>query len=239
MTVQDLATQALIKIGVARGGDAPASEDLNFVCDVLNRVLDDLNAERGAVYADVFSTYVLTANLNPHTIGPTGTFVVTQRPVSIEGANLILNTSTPAIRQPITLRDRAWWLDERVRTLTSSNPTDLYYQTAWPNGTLNFWPVPTTAYSVELLSRIVLASVALTDTFTLPPGYQSFLTLRLAESIAEDFGQPVTPQLQRDVARATARVYANNDRTPRIATRDHGMPSGRRSGFNYLTRRIE
>lgn len=240
MTIQEVVTGALVEIGVARGGDAPRSEDADYACTILNRIFDDLNAEDAGVYGDTFVPYTLTPNLHPHTIGPTGTFVVTQRPEAIGGANLVLTTVTPSVRQPIYVRDRAWWLNQRIRDLATSFPTDLFYRPDWPNGELNFWPVPTAALQVELMTRILLAAVALTDTFSLPPGYQSFLTLTLAEQICEPMGQPLSPGLVQHAQQARARVFGRNTVTPRLHTADAGIPRGRRSGrgFNYLTRRL-
>ena len=245
MTTSDLCTDALGEIGAARSGDVPPPEDLDLASRVLNRIFDDLNAEDAGVYADVFASFVLTPNLQPHTIGlaantPTWTVTGGSRPEAILAANLILTTSTPNVDTKIEVRDRAWWMAQSVKTLTSAFPTDVFYSADWPNGSLYFWPVPTTAYSVRLLLRITLASLALTDTFTLPPGYQSALTLTLAEQLAKPFGQALTPDLVTRAAKARERVFRRNDVTPPYRAADAGIPGarGRGRGFNYLTRKV-
>src|SRR5574343_1563542 len=104
-TALDIVTMALRDLGITNAVDPPSAEDAAFALSKLNVLLDNWNAERQAVYEDVFASYTLTPSLAPHTIGPSGTFNVAQRPVSLEGCNLILTSTTPVTRTPITIRD--------------------------------------------------------------------------------------------------------------------------------------
>lgn len=234
-TARDLVIDALAELNVYDAADAVSPADSALVLRRLNRILDNFNAERDAVYADQYASYTLTPSLSPHTIGPTGNFVVTQRPVSIEGISLIYPTSTsPQIG--LNARDRAWYQGLSIPAQTASLPTDFYYEPAWPNGRIYFWPVPTTAYSIVLWSRIVLSQLSINDTFTLPPGYRDALTLTLAEAIAPSFEKSVPSSLTRDALAARARVFQNNVVIPRLYTNDSGMPSAQgRGGGTYLT----
>jgi len=236
ITAGDLCADALREIGVLNAVDPPSGEDAAFVLSKLNRILDNLNAERQAVYESVFATYTLTPALQPHTIGPTGTFVVTQRPVTIEAANLVDTTVTPNVRIPLTLRDDAWWASVAVQGLTGTYPTDLVYSPGWPNGELTLWPVPTTALGLELQSRLVLAEVALTTTFSMPPGYRDMLILTLAEDCIGAYGRPVPSMLPSRAAAARHRVNVNNVQIPVLQTQDSGMPGGK-GYYNWMTGR--
>jgi len=240
-TAQDIVRDALIEIGVLNAVDPMGAEDAAFGLSKLNRILDNWNAQRSAVYASDFATFTLTPLLAPHTIGPAAsspTLTVTgNRPVTIEAANIILTTSTPTVRTPLVLRDAQWWANQRVRDVPTTLPTDLFYIPNWPLGELYFWPVPTIAYGLELNYRTVLAQLALTDSFNLPPGYQDAITLTLAEDLSGPFRAAVSGQLAQKAAHARAVVFANNDDSPRLVTLDSGMQSGRsvRPYFNYLT----
>lgn len=231
MTARDICQSALLEINVNDPVDDPAQSDVNFVLTKLNRLLDDWNADRNAVYADQFLERTITAGLNPHTIGPSGATwtATTNRPVSIEGAILILTGSTPEARVPMTKRDAQWFQNLPVPTLESQIPTDFFYNPTWPNGSFYMWPVPSQAYDVQLWCRVVLAQLGLNDTFTLPPGYWDAITLTLAEDISEPFQKPVTGSLSDRARRARARIFGNNITIPRLATRDAGM-QGPRSG---------
>jgi hypothetical protein len=236
MTTRDLLTDSLHELNVLAAGESLSASDAALMLGKLNRLLDNWNAERAAVYVDRFDSYTLVPSLSPHTIGPTGaTFTVTQRPVKIDGANLVLNTSTPDVRTPICIRDAAWYQELSVPDLTGSIPTDVYYEPAWPNGRLFFWPIPTTAYDVELQTRIVLASLELDTVFSMPPGYQDAITLTLAEQVARSFGAVITEDLRFDARNARARIFANNDETPRLTSDAPESASNGRPSFNYLT----
>ena len=235
MTARDLITQAYLDAAILAPGESLSAADAAYGLQKLTRLLDDWNAEAAGVWADRLTTYVLTPNLNPHTIGPTSaTWTQDQRPVTIDYATLVLDGS-PAPHVPITLRDSAWYAALAVPTLATAIPTDLYYSADWPNGSCYFWPVPTTAYSVQLLQRIVLAALDYTDTFTMPPGYRNAVTLTLAERICPAFGQVIPPTVALEAQRARARIFANNDDSAEAGTLDRGMPkSGTgRTAFSY------
>lgn len=236
-TANDLVKDALLELGVLNAADAPDAELATIGLNRLNRIVDLWNATREAIYEETFTNYTLTPSLSPHTIGPTGTFVVTVRPVSVEGANLVLNTVTPNNYQTITLRDRLWWLKQAVPALSTDIPTDLYYEPSWPNGKLYFWPVPSTAYAVQIMTRQILSTFTLATTFSLPPGYQDALTLTLAEALAAPLQVGVSPVTRELARKARATIQINNSETPGLATCDAGIPSGngRRPTYNYRT----
>src|SRR4051812_25068654 len=110
MTGLDIVRLALLKIGVA----SPVDTIDGLMADVglaeLNMLLDQWNADRAGASQPTFPAYTLTASLSPHTIGPTGTFVVVQRPVTIEGATLLWPDAPTRVE--LTMRDRAWWREQ-------------------------------------------------------------------------------------------------------------------------------
>jgi len=232
LTTRDICERALLALNIVAAGEVMGADDGVFVLGELNDYLDELNAERSAVYADVYSTWTLTPTLAPHTIGPTGTFVVTQRPQTIDYASLQVGSTFVEIR----IADRDWWLALANPAQVSSVPANLYYNPTWPNGQLNFWPVPSAASLVELVTRQVLGQLALTDTFSLPPGYRSMITKTLAERIATPYEKPVPAQLAKDAAKARATVADANTVIPHLTTRDAGIPGSRSgAGYNYRT----
>lgn len=245
MTTADICTHAMQEIGELGANESLDAADAQVVLNKLHRLLNNWNAERAAVYAAAFATYTLVPSLQPHTIGPdSATWAATLRPVSIDSASLILSGSSPSNYTPIAIHNAQWWGAQTVPGLTSTYPTDLYYQTDWPNGSIYFWPIPQAAYQVELQLRVLLNdTLTLEDEFTLPQGYEDAITLTLAESLCGRlFGQPLTPDLQQAARVARARVFNNNDQPPVLATLDFGMQGGRTSGsradFNFLTGQV-
>jgi hypothetical protein len=241
MTARDLCLDAMLEIGAIAPGEAMSAGDGVFVLGKLNRLLDNWNADRAAVYASAFTTYTLVPALSPHTIGPASlidpsldpTWIMAQRPVEIVSASYILTGGTVPVYQPINVVDNQWWAGQSVPTLSIAYPSDLYYQPDWPAGKLYFWPVPSSDWQVELQTRVLLTALALNDTFTLPQGYQDAVTLTLAESIATAYGTQPSPMLRESALKARARIFANNDVTPDLVTRDAGMPGGGGSYLNW------
>lgn len=233
-------TDAMCEIRMARAGDVLSPDDMDFGMGKLNRLLDRWNADPRAGFAVGFTSFTPTVNHQPHTIGPnTADWTVTQRPMSIVAANLILNTVTPAVRIPLRIRDVSWWRSNAVQGLATSIPTDLYYSPDWPNGNVYLWPIPTVAYPIELQLDGLFSVLAATDTFWLPFGYRDAITLTLAEELGPSFGQTVSASTRSSAREARGLIFAANDAAPNLNTRDGGMPStSSRGRYNYLTGRI-
>lgn len=234
MTVLDLITQSFAEIGAYAQGEVPTAADAQFALIKLNNMLDSWNAQRLKVYTTIFTQYTLVPNLQPHTIGPTGaTFTIAQRPVRIDAANILLtNITPPYIKVPLNIRNDQWWQNQRVPSITTSLPTDLYYAPSWPNGQLYFWPIPTVALGVEIWSwTLLLEFTALTQIVSFPPGYRSALIYSLAVELANAFGKTVTPSLAELTRRGFDYIHMNNADSPLISTTDSGIP-------NYNTRHL-
>lgn len=240
-TVQDIVTDALTEIGVLAPGEVASAADAAIGLRRLNQILDMCAARKLYAYTQLFSSHTLTPNLNPHLIGPTGstTLVVTQRPVRIESASLILNNVSPNVDVPINIRDKDWYAQQSVKPLTSSVPTDLYYQPDFADGKIYLWPVPTTAYGLRLETWGLLSQfAAITEAFSMPPGYRNALMLTLAEALCNPFGAKPTELLVRQAHAGRMAIQGNNNKSPRNQTADFGMPGARRgsgSGFNYYS----
>lgn len=236
MKASDLCDQASKDAGVLGVGEVLGGDVAADVLILLNRLLDSWNADGRYCYAERFDQFTITPSLNPHTLGPTGTFSYTPRPNSIEAGNVIDTAVSPNIKIPLKLVDYQWYVAQSSPNTTTTIAVAAYYQPDWPLGKLFLWPVPTLAYKIELWTTTTLTQLALTDTFTLPPGYQEAISLTLAESVARIYAQGVSPELKQEAQNARRRLWEPNLEIPRIATRDAGMPAGgNRPSFNYLT----
>lgn len=248
ISVTDFIRLALMEIRVARAGQVVNPNDNADALLILNEYLDRLNATDRALYDTTQTTFTLTANLQPHTIGLAAnspTFSVSiSRPTRIISANIVLSGNIRAPEGGLTLLNAQQWdsiaagaAAGQSVTITSSIPLYLFYEPTWPNGSIYLWPVPT-GNKLELRFNTLLADLALTDTFTLPPGYQQALRLTLAELLAPAFGQSVSPETRRAAMDARNATWGNNDVVP-DAIPDGGAPLGGYSGgFNYKTGQV-
>jgi hypothetical protein len=238
--VTDLVTGALTEIRVARAGDVVRAEDLALGVLLLNEVLERLPVAPHALYARTETAYVLTPGLQPHTIGPTGTFVVPRRPVRLTHANVVLPTGSS--RQPIdVLKSPAWWADVRTRTIASAIPEAGYYNPVWPNGELNLYPVPSQPYGLELQTETEIAGgvpVTEADTIDLPQGYSELLRLWTAKKAAPSFAREFSKASNDELLQALSDVFGSNIRVNDLRTLDAGVPGGRGGGYDYRTGQV-
>lgn len=238
VTALDLIKAAMQEIGALAMGETPSNEDSAWVLSKLQRLIDRYNARRPLVYSVNFTQFALVLNTQPITIGPGAMFDVNQRPVDIDSISLVLNNTSPTqVEIWVNKRDKDWWAQNRVKNLTSTLPTDYYYEPNWPNGNLFLWPIPSAANNLLLQYRTVLAEITnYNQPFTLPPGYWDAIVYPLAVSICPSFERQATPDLVRLAAEALKAIEVNNNKSPRGTTGDAGMPGvGNRGDFNYYS----
>lgn len=237
--VSDLLNDTAAELNV-RAGLTP--QDQNDMLIRLNQILDNWNVDREAVWCDIFTEFTFTANLNPHTIGPSGaTWTMAVRPVTLKACALNVNTSSPNLYIPIDIIGREQYENYISQPgITSGYPLAVYYERDFPNGKLFFYTVPSIAYKCRLTTSTLLSATTLTTNvgLTFPPGYQNALMLTLSEDCATMFGRSVMPMTQEKARQARARIFNRNVEVPVLVTRAAGMqPSrGRMSTFNYKNR---
>jgi hypothetical protein len=253
-TPLDLITDAFIEIGATAPGEQPSADEAQWGLRKLNRdVIGVFQAKQAYVWSYAFTQFTLIPNLNPTLIGPSpaANFSTNEdpRPVRIESAALRLNISggTGPVDLPINIRDRQWWAAQQVKGITTNVPTDLFYDPTSPDGSLYFWPVSNVATPVLLeLWQTVSQFDSITDDIggpdgpgVWPPGYQSAITLTLAELLCPGSKIEPSQQLVAAALQARAAIFGNNAKSPRMCTADSGMPrakpSGQKQDFNWAT----
>jgi hypothetical protein len=204
----------------------------------LNQQLNYWAARDCYAYTTNFQLWNLTAGHQPHLIGPglpPPDFDVPTRPVNIVSAAIVLPGQSP-VDLPLNIRDNAWWANQQVKDITSSIPTDLYYEPDYPNGSLYFWPIPNGGNGVRLQTTVFLQQFqALDDAFIAPQAYQAAVALTLAEELSDIWGTTPPPNLARRALKARDAVQSNNNLAPRIASADWGTFTSPAGDFNYMT----
>lgn len=242
-TALDIITAAMRELGTLSASEQPAAADAEWGLQKLQRLIDRYNARLPMVYNVNFTIFTMPAQSNPFTIGPGATFDVNQRPVSIPSIGLIL-AGTPGVEIPMNSRDDMWWANNRIKDLTSTFPTDYYYSPSWdiqPDGSqwgqIFFWPEPTSSFQIDIQMRQVLGEfMAVTDSFSMPPGYWDLIVYELAISLAPSFGLQPNQMLVAGQKAALKAVQVNNISSPRLENDSPSSASGNaRPDFNFLT----
>lgn len=225
------------EIGALAAGEQFSSDDQAWVLQKLQRLIDRYNARLPMIYNVNFTLFTLNPPATPQTpttIGPGGNFDVSQRPVSIPSIGLILN-GTPGVELPLTARDQDWWAVNRIKGLTSTLPTDYYYDPAWPMGNIYFWPVPTASHQVNVQSRLVLGEyTTYAQNFSMPPAYWDAIVYELAISIGPSFEREASATLIGLWKASIKTVQSNNISSPRLATDAPSQSGSSRPDFNFL-----
>lgn len=225
MTGSTLALSVLQELDVVGAADTPEASDLVYVLARVNRILGLWAAKWGPAFYSSITSYTLTPALSPHTIGPTGTWVVAQRPMTIDGVNLVSgSTRTPL--DPLTADQ---WMGLPDPTYSDAYPQGYYYSPTMPNGSLFLYPVPSSASTIDILTRGLLPQMTLTGTAYLAPGYEEAVILTAAERCAKHFH--ATPPNALEASKARGIIEAANSTTPKLRTDAPGVSRGRSNIF--------
>jgi hypothetical protein len=177
----------------------------------LNALLDLWWNESLAVYHVLQENFPLVIGAASRTIGTGGNFNTT-RPLKILDGCFVRRAGfdTP-VR---VLSDRAQYDAIPVKT-TAGLPYALFYDAAYPLGTIYFFYVPDSADTIYLNSLARLQSVAaLTTAITLPPGYDQLIVDGLAINRAPEYGREAPADVKRSFARSMRVLKRVNSASP-------------------------
>jgi hypothetical protein len=217
--VATIISNALLGHNIVGVGEPIKPADAVYCLSQLNAILDDWAAETAAAYAHTFPVYS-TTGVNPETIGPTGTWVMPARPVSIDGVSVDMGSGI--YRRIYSTNDPKWW--EAQQLLSGGSIDGAYYSPDEPNGSLYFTSPAPALVSIRLMIRTTIGPVAQTDVLTIPQGYESALTLTLQEAIADAFHATPSPGLTQRAGKARARIFSNNLRVRSLSAAGLGLP---------------
>lgn len=201
MTVQDLVSAAMKRIGVLAAGETPQSEESTDGLLRLNSLIDSLSNERLTIYTITCTPWTIAGNDGSYTVGASAN-INTTRPQSalfIDRVSYIDTAQSPDFEYPLIMLTPNEYAAIGAKYQTNTTPYAWYYNPTYPTGTLTLWPVPTrndltgAFYAPTPVSQFA----SLATTISLPPSYERMLTANLAVELCPEYGQPVHPKLQQ------------------------------------------
>lgn len=188
-TIQTKINRALRLLGVIASGETPAAAESSDALEALNGMLDSWRNDKLLVYAFQDIQITLINGTATYTIGATGGTVTTS-PVTMESAFV----RQSGVDYPLTKITDAVYQSKSDKTVTSDIPSEIMFNHTNPNSTITLYPVPTTANTLHLRVWTPLATVALSDTFTFPPGYDDAIVYNLVLRLHPEYPSiPLNP----------------------------------------------
>lgn len=208
-TGTSLFTRSLRMLGILGSGQSPTTNQLADGLVAINALLDSWRTENLFTYATVETLLTLTSAKQTYTVG-TGGDVNIVRPVKFDDAFVTQSSVDSGV--DIITRDE--WDAISFKTDSSPIPEKIFYNPTMAGslGTLYVFPVPSAANVLHLISWVPFAQlVAMTDTITLPPGYDRAISASLAIEIAPEYpGSTVTPELVGIAREAKGNIKRTN-----------------------------
>jgi hypothetical protein len=170
----DLAYDAYLKIGYLGAGEIMNDADAELALRVANVMLDSWSLESLSCFATITQSFVLVPNIGEYSIGPGGA-IPGPRPTKINsgyGNAWTMDPSGNRYNLEVVEEDR-WNILTSATTVNANVPDYLWYDTQFPLGFINVWPLPNinwTTYFYSLAQLTEFATIA--STFSFPPGYQ-------------------------------------------------------------------
>lgn len=204
----DMIKRGMRLCGALGAGEEPDDQEAEDGRTVMNSMLDSWSIERLFVSYMVEETLTLVANQTVYTMGAAGDLNTT-RPTKIEDQCFIRYAS---VDTPLSLLTSAGYAAIIAKTIGSNIPMWMFPDMQFPLVRLSFYPVPSTSAAVaHIFSWKQLQTFEqLTETISLPPGYQRMIEFSFAEEYAAEFGLECPPTVPRIAARARANVKRIN-----------------------------
>lgn len=172
----------------------------------LNQMLDSWSAATVGAHVVTSESITLTASVAQYNIGTAaGCDFNTARPIKVLDSYF----SDGEADQPVTVIGREEYNAISDKT-EEGYPSNVYYEPTSPNGSLSFFPVPNSTYTVMLNSIKPLANFTVNAEVTLPPGYEWAIVNSLAEVMRTERGWPVDQRQMQQAASAREAIFVGN-----------------------------
>lgn len=236
MTVRDLISQSLKKLGVLSGSEAPSANEASDAFKALNLMVDSWSTQSLLINSKVQETFAFVPNQQSYQMGLGAPDFNTIRPQKIEDAIWQNPNGVSTLDLPIKIIPQKEWAEIVVPSITSTIPQYLFVNDTYPYSTLYFWPIPQVVNNLVLWSWKPLTNFASLDTvISLPPGYAKALLYNLAVDLASDYGRTVDQTILGEALGSKADIKRMNKKTILLSqdaaiTKRHRVPNWRTGG---------
>lgn len=236
LTARQIVTTALRLIGVS-SAEEPLSPDMaESALDALNALIDSRATERLLIPTRPKLPLTLIPGQQSYTWGQvagetTPADIPSPAPLSLEMCLLNIG-GAPEQEWPLTILDQAAYEEGiLLKTFSTTYPEMVYVEQSQPYARLWVWPVPDTAYTLQLFPWPALPWYPQLDSSVdWPNGYLRMFQYALAVDLGPQYGVEASPTVQRIAAEAERSIYPLNATVEPL-----DLWVGRRGGGSGLT----
>lgn len=196
-TVGDLIQLALIDSQVVGQGQTASSFDSSNAFRRLNFMVAQWNRKRWLIYHLIDAPFTSTGALS-YTVGLGGNFNI-PRPDRLEFAffRQLVNTGVNQIDYPLQIIEAREDYDRIALKTMGTWPALIFYDAAFPLGSVFVWPVPQASlYEIHLTVKETISSfTSLAQTISLPPEYEAALHYNLCARLRTAYGLDADPTI--------------------------------------------
>lgn len=199
---------------------------------VFNDLMEELSLDSLSVWDSANSQFLLTPGQATYTIGPSGNFNASARPIDIhQPMYTVLNGGTGLAVSDVSF-PCVYMTQEEYNLIAVKGQQQQYperylfvkeFSQASPLALITFWPIPSAANYITIsMDRVLPNQVSTATNLTFPPGYVKMFTYILAVELAPRFGKEAKESVQKKAISALAAIKKANNR-PRVAQFDQAL----------------
>ena len=196
-----LVEDALQEAEVIGAGEIVVPEDQVLALRMLNRLLESWATDALMIYTTTKSTFTMTAGIASYS-----TSLLSARPISIYDVIV----SSGGVDYHVDMIDEQTYNQIGFKSVAAI-PSWCFNDTAFPNSSLKFYPVPSGNFTCTVSFNSVLTTpIASGTTVTFPPGYEKAIIDCLALELCKPFHKAPNPLLIQSAKEAKFLIKRNN-----------------------------
>lgn len=210
MTGAGICKMALVKLGVLEDSEALTASMLQNCMTNLGMMIDSWSFWQDLIWFQRTELFDLVAGQLEYTIGPSGDFDMTPRPIKIITAMLRIQPGNP---QPAD-----YYLEQQAPSdyaqigikRVQAYPRQFGYNPTVPTASMKFWPIPDQSYQVLLTMHMPFAAIEDNVEVSCPPGFIECIVYNLAVLVASDYGTVASQVVQNRAIFTMAKLKQGN-----------------------------
>lgn len=235
-TAGDIVNLALKAAGVLGVGQTALAEDSNDALTLMNQMIYQWRRKRWLIYHLVDTSFTCTG-AQSYTVGAGGNFNIT-RPDRIEAAYFrqLIPSSPNQVDYPLQILESREDYSRISLKMLGSFPSFIWYDAAYPLGSVYPWPLPSSLYELHILTKDTLSSFAnLATSIAIPEEYHAALLWNLAARLAPMYQKSPDPSVIALAKDSLNLIRTANAQIPRLT-----MPLSlvRRGIYNIYSDRV-